>query len=48
MIALLSLRINNQDLRTGAEKADRIHLNNNDLSGNLDAEIEDTRQAAPV
>ena len=30
------------------EKADRIHLNNNDLSGNLDAEIEDTRQVVSV
>ena len=30
------------------EKADRIHLNNNDLSGNLDAEIEDTRQVVRV
>ena len=28
------------------EKADHIHLNDNDLSGNLDSEIEDTR--APV
>ena len=40
MIALLSLRINNQDLRTWAKKVDHIHLNNNDMSGNLDAEIE--------
>jgi len=30
------------------EKADHIHLNNNDLSGNLDAEIEDARTSVPV
>ncbi len=30
------------------EKAARVHFSNNDLSGNLDAEIEDARQTASV
>jgi len=30
------------------EKADRVHLTENDLSGNLDSEIEDAREKVSV